>query len=157
MSSRSLSVLNTYADSVLFFMLTGLVPYRTGSLACGLTGRLAFSASAFVHCMVQCLRIECLNVLHLFSSYHHASRQRRTFPLPPKVLPWTDCGAFKPADTAAPQYYSTLPSDFKAFFCKMPCNLSPPRTNPPWKSPPRGRACSAPQGRSRSLPSRILP
>lgn len=38
--------------NVLFAVLTSLVPNGTGCLACGLTRRLAFSASALFHCIL---------------------------------------------------------------------------------------------------------
>ena len=49
---------------MLFCLLTGLVPYRTGSLARGLAGSLALAAAAFLHGFLQIPRVQCLNVLH---------------------------------------------------------------------------------------------
>lgn len=42
-----------YLVHFLFAVLTGLVPYGTGGLACGLAGCLALTAAALFHCVLQ--------------------------------------------------------------------------------------------------------
>ena len=49
---------------VLLFMFTCLVADCTGCLTCGLTGSLAFPASAFFHRVLQFDCIECLDMFH---------------------------------------------------------------------------------------------
>ena len=53
---------------LLLLMLAALVAYGARSLTCGLAGCLALTASAFFYCMVQCLSIQRLNMLHFYSS-----------------------------------------------------------------------------------------
>ena len=52
----------------LFHLLTALISYRAGRLACRLAGCLAFSASALLHGFLQVSRAQCLNVLHTIAS-----------------------------------------------------------------------------------------
>ena len=52
-------------DLNLFCLLAGLVPDCTGSLASGLAGCLAFSASAFLYGVLQILCFQRLNMFHI--------------------------------------------------------------------------------------------
>ena len=52
----------------LFHLLTALISYRAGRLACRLAGCLALSASALLHGFLQVSRAQCLNVLHTIAS-----------------------------------------------------------------------------------------
>ena len=60
----------------LFHLLTALISYRAGRLACRLAGCLALSASALLHGFLQVSRAQCLNVLHTIASLlcHYLSK-----------------------------------------------------------------------------------
>ena len=45
---------------------TALIADRAACLARGLAGRLAFAASAFFDCILKILRVQSLNMLHLY-------------------------------------------------------------------------------------------
>lgn len=49
----------------LFVLLTRLIAYGAGCLACRLAGRLALSTAAFLHGILQNLCVQGLNMLHL--------------------------------------------------------------------------------------------
>ena len=52
-----------------FLLLASLVAHRAARLAGGLAGRLTFAAAAFLHRLLERRLVDCLDMLHLISSY----------------------------------------------------------------------------------------
>ena len=70
----------------LFDLLTALVSYGAGGLACGLAGGLALAAAAFLHGLLQVSGLQCFNVLHVIFTMPFLQNVKVIIPHLPFIL-----------------------------------------------------------------------